>query len=559
LATIEFNSKALARLRLRLSGYDLVSAALIVALIILAVLTFHDYAISNDEPVQHHYGELIIAYYQSWFADKSVFNFENLYLYGGLFDVVAVWLSHVFTALAPFELRHIMCALIGIAGICAAAATARLIGGPRAGLIAAVTLAVCGTWYGAMFNHTKDIPLAAAMTGATFFLIRASRDLPTPRLRDVIGFGLLTGAALGIKVIGLLLFVYLGAVILFKLPRPLLSNPRNAVHFVLRSAWAFAPALLIAYVLMIAAWPWAALSPLNPVRGLFDFAEFHYHIPALLAGTRYEMATVPRWYVPVYILVKLPLLTLVGAALAIGLAIFPRFVPDMTDGRRRRETAFVAFITLFPIACEVVYHGPAFTGLRHFLFVVPLLSVLAGIAFDRTLTALDVWRRDVAVAAGALIAVLLMWTADVLVRLHPYEYVFYNQLVGGLAGAAHNYETDYWVNIMPEAVSDLDRFMLTLDRRTVAQASGGYTVAVCGERLPFEKRPHPYLRWTPDWQRADFFIAPTNMNCDRVLSGRVIATISRMGVPIGVVKDRRAITRASLAQVKVGTPEKTTQ
>ena len=37
-----------------------------------------------------------------------------------------------------------------------------------------------------MFNHTKGIPLAAFMAGAMYFLIRAARDLPTPRMRDVV-------------------------------------------------------------------------------------------------------------------------------------------------------------------------------------------------------------------------------------------------------------------------------------------------------------------------------------------------------------------------------------
>jgi len=31
------------------------------------------------------------------------------------------------------------------------------------------------------------------------------------------------------------------------------------------------------------------------------------------------------------------------------------------------------------------------------------------------------------------------------------------------------------------------------------------------------------------------------MHCDRALDGRVVATIKRLGVVIGVVKDRRAI------------------
>src|SRR5580698_2175897 len=133
----------------RVDAYDVATVVLIAALVVLALCTFKDYAISNDEGVQHHYGELIIAYYASGFRDLGVFNFQNLYLYGGLFDIFAVWLSHL-VPINPYDLRHILCALIGIGGIGAAAATARLIAGPRAALIAAVALSVCGVWYGTM-------------------------------------------------------------------------------------------------------------------------------------------------------------------------------------------------------------------------------------------------------------------------------------------------------------------------------------------------------------------------------------------------------------------------
>ena len=51
---------------------------------------------------------------------------------------------------------------------------------------------------------------------------------------------------------------------------------------------------------MILAWPWAALSPLNPIRGLFAFSEFHYAIRTMFAGRIYEMADVSRIYVPSY-------------------------------------------------------------------------------------------------------------------------------------------------------------------------------------------------------------------------------------------------------------------
>ena len=94
--------------------------------------------------------------------------------------------------------------------------------------------------------------------------------------------------------------------------------------------------------------------------------------------------------------------------------------------------------------------------------------------------------------------------------------------------------------MMPEAVGDLEGYLSKLNGPE--EASHHYTVAVCGERASFENEAQddPSLRWTADWKTADFFIAPTHMNCDRVVDGTVIAKISRLGVLIGVVKDRRA-------------------
>src|SRR6202035_3615186 len=128
---------------LAIDAFDLAAVLMMAALLALVLATFREYAVSNDEGVQHHYGELIIAYYQSGLADKSVFDFQNLYLYGGLFDIIAVLLAH-FLPFDPYDIRHVMSALAGIGGVAATFATARMIAGPRAGLLAALALTLCG-------------------------------------------------------------------------------------------------------------------------------------------------------------------------------------------------------------------------------------------------------------------------------------------------------------------------------------------------------------------------------------------------------------------------------
>jgi len=517
---------------------DVGSIVLLVAVAVLVLATFRSYAITNDEWIQHRYGELIVAYYRSGFADRSLFELDNLYLYGGLFDIVAVLLSHI-VPMDAFDLRHLMSAVIGLGGLGAALATARLIAGPRAGLLAGVALAVCGSWYGTMFHHTKDIPLAAAMAGAIYFLVRTARDLPRPQRRHVVGFGVLTGAALGIKVLALLLVCYVPVAIVFNMPARCARVPREALSFMATSLVRYVPAVLIAYAIMIVAWPWSALAPLNPIRGLISFGDFGYNIRTMLDGHIYRMATVPRWYVPTYLVIKMPLLMLAGTALALTFAAVPALASKVFSDRRRRDVALIAFVAFFPLICEAVAHGPAFCGLRHFLFVLPPLAVLTGVGLDAAILQAAAWRRTAVAAVLGVIVAGFSWNAITLYRLHPYEYIVYNPLVGGIAGASRRYAMDYWVTIMPEAVDGLEAYLAKTEPLASRDPHHVYTVAFCGERASFVKKAKPHLHWAMVWETADFFIAPTHMNCDYDSKGDVVATVKRLGVPLGYVKDQR--------------------
>ena len=133
-----------------------------------------------------------------------------------------------------------------------------------------------------------------------------------------------------------------------------------------------------------------------------------------------------------------------------------------------------------------------------------------------------------------------------LVRLHPYEYLFYNAAVGGLEGASRRYDLDYWFNSMPEALSQLEAYLRRTEPGNAILPTRIYSVAVCGERLSFEKTVTlPQLHWDfkHQWNESEFFIAPTHMNCDGDVDGKVIGTVERLGVVIAYVKDRRALTQ----------------
>ena len=129
----------------------------------------------------------------------------------------------------------------------------------------------------------------------------------------------------------------------------------------------------------------------------------------------------------------------------------------------------------------------AFNGGSDFM----TLAVLTGIGFEWMLAWLESKRRALAIAAFTAIGAWLLWPASIMLRLHPYESLFFNPLVGGLEGAQQRYDTDYWVNVMGELVTELEAMLdrEKLDRE--GKPSRRYYVAVCGERVPFDRLAAP--------------------------------------------------------------------
>jgi len=522
--------------------FDLLAAALLALLAALVCATFLDYGISNDEEVQHVYGQKLLDFYLSGFADRSAFEYRNLYLYGGLFDMLAVALAPL-SPFGAYETRHLLSGLIGVAGVAAAWRLARHFAGPRAGFIAALLLACTAVWYGASFNHTKDIPFAVGMTWSALLACRVVERLPRPPLATTLWLGVALGLTLGLRVGGLLAVAYLAAAVGGWFALRLWRRRDGALRDLGRALAALAPAAAVAYALMVLCWPWAAFAPLNPLRALQAFSQFSYAIDTMFDGAQMKMYAVPAAYLPVYLGLKLPLSVLLGVALAAtfaAAAAWRRRVP----ADRLPSVGLLALAAAFPILYFMAARPPAYDAIRHFMFVVPPLVVLAALGYDRLWSVLARRGRLAAAAAPAALALATAHQAWALAALHPHQYVYYNELVGGLEGASGRYVTDYWVNTAPEAIDALEAHLRRENGgRTVL---GPYTVAFCGERISGEAHMAPYLRWTRDWRRADFFISPTHMGCDRALAGRVIHEVRRLGVTLGVVKDRRPMLARSV-------------
>jgi hypothetical protein len=91
-----------------------------------------------------------------------------------------------------------------------------------------------------------------------------------------------------------------------------------------------------------------------------------------------------------------------------------------------------------------------YDGIRHFMFVLPPLFVFTGLFLQFLLDRGNLYW----LYAVTSLLVLLPGLAGI-ARLHPYQYVYYNSLVGGTSQAFRQYETDYWLTCYKDAVRAL--------------------------------------------------------------------------------------------------------
>ena len=120
----------------------------------------------------------------------------------------------------------------------------------------------------------------------------------------------------------------------------------------------------------------------------------------------------PRSYVPALFALKLPELFIVlgfgGAAGALAAALRRDI-----DVRRRAALLVMALAALLPLALTIVLRPAMYNGIRHFLFVLPPLAVLGGIAGVFVLDVIARWSR---LAAAAAVLILLIGLAVPVIR-----------------------------------------------------------------------------------------------------------------------------------------------
>lgn len=196
------------------------------------------------------------------------------------------------------------------------------------------------------------------------------------------------------------------------------------------------------------------------------------------------------------------------------------------------ELAAAGLWVIVPLGAAIVFGSTTYDNSRHLLFVRAGFLLFAAIALD------VIWRRfrSAWLRLGIGLAMLLPGWVGIW-RLHPYEYVYFNELAGGVRGAYRRFELDYWALSYAETIGYVNRFAIP-----------GASIVVFEPFHLFHHAARPDLVLIPFdtsiaalGQGAEYAMTTTRLNRDLSLfpDAPVVFAVERDGAILAVVKDLR--------------------
>jgi hypothetical protein len=370
--------------------------------------------------------------------------------------------------------------------------------------------------------NPKDMPLAILYFMGLAAMIFRREGFNRPWIQNLF-LGSLFGLVMSQRIAG---FTLLPLYVVFRVYEDWVIektlNGRNWKEWVKAESPGFLSVIAISQIVLAVSWPFIGKSYFSHLlKALGAAHEFAWTGKILFNGVLIEVDKDRPWYyLPVWIFITMPIFLMVPFLYA--LAKFKSFWTNKIYVLML--LAFGCNMALYFLLQPVIYGG-----LRHFLFLLPLITFLACLGL------VDFYRNQRNRLTRWMVGVLLvfnMGTVTVhLIRLHPYEYLYFNELVGGTPGANGKYEMDYWGESLRAAT-------LWLKENELQDPNKIYKIKLAGnawqENTYLPSNVVTDLEMDP--HKADYCFALNGCDVASLPSGgEVIHVVEREGVPLSYV------------------------
>jgi hypothetical protein len=511
---------------------------LLFAVVLLGALTVQDYGLSWDEKFRFDGGDSLLSYYSDLLTGKDPGVLTSSY--PGLFDLPLAWAHEQFPEWGTRSQKgHVWSLCFGLLGLFSVWRLTARIGGERAGFWALLFVATLPRYYGHMFFNPKDTPLAGTYAFGVWALVALFSKLPAISWRSVVWVGVASGLAMSTRIAGFLILVYFGLFVALYLllqyakgRRGWSDLPGDLLSWGLRGALSGG----VGFALLFVFWPTIHVNPFNALgESVSSVQSYGWSGMVLMDSYFWEAQDLPVYYLPYWLVRTTPeyllLLMLAGFMLGLGRCYYCIRSRIWPESASFISQAVLVFSGLFPIV-YIIWKDPVlYDGLRHILFVLPMLVAVAALCFEWCLR----WSErqghlivPIAFQMGGAIAVFFvaiqMW------QLHPYQYVYFNQISDGLSGAYNRDETDYWGLSHKEAGEWLNAYVATIDPdgQQVYQVHQRYSLWMLKEALDPDR-----FEMSQQREGADFYVSFTRFNFHNSYpEAKLLHVVERQGAPL---------------------------
>lgn len=551
-----------------------ISVALLFAMSLMSRTTGNS---GDEDGFQIPQGDHVVNYFKTSGQDTTCLHFRDvMQYYGSSFDVVTAYVAQVFHIDDINLLRHGCNAFLGWLAILMVGLIAYQLGGARAGVFALILIFLSPRFLGHSFNNPKDIPFAAGVIAAIYGMVLFFKQFPKVKWYTYLILVLSIAYAISIRIGGLILFGYFGLLgLMFTIKmwkecrkanklsnKKISSNDRFVPKFLKMVAMAIL-ICVVGYFLGLLLWPYALQSPIkNPLEAFGAMSKFATSIRQVFEGTMQWSDYLPWYYTPKYILMTIPI------AVIVGLVLF--FVFCWRKKEDRLWSFFIFFTFFFPVFWIVYTHANVYGGWRHAMFAYPPMVVAAGLGFEGLVKWVEAKVQGskfkvqssnkeeqlaevgskkplvVNICAMAFLLLLLIGPIRHILANHPYEYVYFNELVGGTKNQLGQYELDYYYHSTREAsewvIANAEK---KADGSKVTVATWHSASVQYFFRKDTADFQVGFVRWyekeNSDWDYAIFTVtgmAPSYLRSANFPPKNTVKTIDVDGVPIAIILKR---------------------
>lgn len=437
---------------------------LLIAVNILAGLfVFQDFGLAWDEPYFYSYGDALGYAYspKEWFSGE--FDLYNSYGASGgdhrnrgpAYLFLARNFVYGLEALGSDQASawHLVNFLFFQLGIYFLYRFALRFMEEPAAFLSALLFTLQPLLWGHAFINPKDPPfltffLASVCLG--FEMVDAIQQNTGNKTKRILLASFFLGIATSIRVLGpfagLLVFLYF------------LSKPR--IRGDLRAWRAFLLYGIASLLVMFVTWPYLWENPVGNFIGVLKFmSDNPTQLGLLFEGEVYRANNLPGRYFPFMFAVTLtePVIPLFVLGLSSG---FWKLIKDRPLGEAYRDRLISLSLTLtwfLALIAYILIRKPSmYDGIRHFLFILPPVFIFIGLGLESLAKKIVSSMKPLVWLHAGLGILLVLPGIYGIIKLHPYEYTYYNFYIGGTNGAFRTYETDYWLTCYKDAVEELN-------------------------------------------------------------------------------------------------------